>query len=129
MKKIFEISLVLCFLILLLPGSPMQKGDQNVKEWPEVGSIYKYSGVDWYVRGVSKKAFEYTATGESLSLVVEGTPSSIVLVPKKGQVVRCDPTVPMIYVDKNPDPDLSLNAYFKRTAKNKVFLLLEYKRD
>ena len=129
MKKIFEIFIVLCFLTLLLPGSSMQKGEQKVKEWPKVGSIYKYSGVDWYVRGVGKKPFEYTATGESLSLIVEGTPSSIVLVPKKGQVVRCDPTEPMLYVDKKPDPDLNRNSYFKRTAKDKVWLLLELKRN
>jgi hypothetical protein len=132
MKKILRFFIICCFLILLTQGYSMQKAEQKgekKKEWPKVGSIYKYSGVDWYVRGVGNKPFEYTATGESLSLVVEGTPSSIVLIPKKGQVVRCDPTEPMIYVDKKPDPDLSRNAYFKRTAKNKVFLLLEYKRN
>lgn len=107
----------------------MPSKEEKVKEWPKVGSIYTYSGVDWYVRGVGKKPFEYTATGESLSLIVDGTPGTIVIVPKKGQVVRCDPTLPLLSVDKKPDPELSRNSYFKRTAKDKVWLLLEFKRN
>lgn len=129
MKKLFGILAVLFFLTLLMQGSSLLKAEQKGKEWPKAGSIYKYSGVDWYVRGVGKKPFEYTATGESLSLIVEGTPSSIVLVPEKGQIVRCDPTIPMLSVNKKPDPDLSRNSYFKRTAKDKVWLLLELKRN
>jgi len=129
MKKIQVILILLCFLALFIQGMTNQKAEQKAKEWPKVGSIYKYSGVDWYVRGVGKKPFEYTATGESLSLIVEGTPSAIVLVPKKGQVVRCDPTLPMLSVDKKPDPELSRNSYFNRTAKDKVWILLELKRN
>ncbi|MCK4835695.1 MAG: hypothetical protein KAT17_03625 [Candidatus Aminicenantes bacterium] len=130
-KKILWFFIICCFLTLLAHGSSLQKAEQKgekEKEWPKVGSVYKYSGVEWYVRGVDNKPFEYTATGESLGLVIEDTSGSIVLVPKKGQVVRCDPTEPMIYVDKKPDPDLSRNSYFKRTAKDKVWLLLELKR-
>jgi hypothetical protein len=58
-----------------------------------------------------------------------GTPGTIVIVPEKGQVVRCDPTVPMLYVDKVPDPDLNRNSYFKKDAKNKNWILLELKRN
>ena len=129
MKKFFGILLVICVLFLFIQGTSILSGEEKAKEWPKVGSIYKYSGVNWYVRGVGKKPFEYTATGESLSLIVEGTPSAIVLVPKKGQVVRCDPTIPMLSIDKKPDPELSRNSYFNRTAKDKVWILLELKRN
>lgn len=132
MKKVLCFFIMGCFLTVSMQGFWLQEAEQEEekeKEWPEVGSVYDYSGVHWYVRGVGDKPFEYTATGESLGLVIEGTSGSIVLVPKKGQVVLCDPTVPMVYVDKKPDPDLSRNSYFKRTAKNKVFLLLELKRN
>lgn len=132
MKKILCFFILCFFLTVLAQGFSLQKAEQKEeqeKEWPEVGSVYQYSGVEWYVRGVGKKPFEYTATGESLGLVIEDTSGSIVLVPQKGQVVLCDPTEPMVYVDKKPDPELSRNSYFKRTAKDKVFLLLEYKRD
>ena len=129
MKKWLEISLALCVLIFFIQGTLMANGEEKAREWPKVGSIYKYSGVDWTVRGVGKKPFEYTAQGESLSLVVDGVSGSIVIIPKKGQMVRCDPTVPMLYVDKVPDPDLNRNSYFKRTAKDKVWLLLELKRN
>ena len=122
MKKILCVAVVVG--LLFLTSAAEQK-----EELPEVGSVYKYSGVDWYVRGAGKEPFEYTATGESLSLIVVGTPSAIVIVPKKGQVVRCDPTVPMLYLDKVPDPDLNRNSYFKKDAKNKDWILLELKRN
>lgn len=132
MKKMVCFLGIFFFLILLGQQPFGLRGDdegKQKKEWPEVGSVYRYSGVDWFVRGVGNKAFKYTATGESLSLVVDGTSGTIVLVPKKGQVVTCDPTEPMVYVDNQPDPELSRNSYFKRTAKNKVWLLLELKRN
>jgi len=128
-RMIGWIGIVLLLCVLAWTPNAVTAEETQEQAWPKVGEIYRYSGVDWTVRGVGKKPFEYTATGESLSLVVEGTPSAIVLVPKKGQVVRCDSTVPMIYVDAVPDPDLSRNDYFKRTAKDKVFLLLELKRN
>lgn len=132
MKTIFRFFLIGCFILCLMPGNVLQGAgptEEKKKEWPKKGSVYHYSGVDWYVRGVGNKPFEYTATGESLSLVIEGTPGTIVMIPKKGQTVRCDPTVPMVYVNNVPDPDLNRNSYFKKTAKNKVFLLLELKRN
>jgi hypothetical protein len=132
MKIVLRFFLIGCFIICLIHGNVLQgdgPAEEKKKEWPKVGSIYKYSGVDWYVRGVGNKPFEYTATGESLSLVIEGTPGTIVMIPKKGEVVRCDPTVPMVYVNNVADPDLNRNSYFKKTAKNKVFLLLELKRN
>ncbi len=131
MKKFLCVVCILCFITLLLQGVTMQKAEkkgEKKKEWPKVGSIYKYSGVEWYVRGIGKESFEYTATGESLALWIEDTSGSITLVPKKGQVVRCDPTVPMYYVDKIADNSLSRNSYFKKHAKDKVWILLEYKR-
>ena len=131
MKKFFIVLIICCFVTLLIQGASWQqaekKGDKK-KEWPKVGSIFKYSGVEWYVRGIGSKPFEYTATGESLALWIEDTSASITLVPKKGQVVRCDPTIPIYYVDNIPDKSLSNNSYFKRTAKDKVWILLEYKR-
>jgi hypothetical protein len=129
MRKCMEVSLVLCVVIFFIQVPLMANGEEKVKEWPKVGSIYKYSGVDWNVRGVGKIPFEYTATGESLSVIVDGTSGAIVIIPKKDQVVRCDPTVPMLYVDKVPDPDLNRNSYFKKTAKDRVWLLLELKRN
>lgn len=130
-RKILQFLIFSCFFSLIIPGNSLsttEQKEEKVKKWPEVGSVYTYSRAQWYVRGVGDKPFEYTATGESLSLIIEDTSGAIVLVPKKGQVVRCDPTVPMVYVDKKPHPNLSSNSYFQRTAKNKVFLLLEYKR-
>lgn len=130
MRKFLGLVSILCFLTLLLQGATLQKGEKKgeKKEWPKVGSVVKYQGVDWYVRGIGSKPFEYTATGESLALWIEDTSSAITLVPKKGQIVRCDPTVPMLYVDKIPDKYLSRNDYFKQHAKDKVWMLLEYKR-
>jgi hypothetical protein len=118
------------FLVLISLSTVISPAlaENSGKEWPKVGSIHTYSGANWYVRGVGKKPFEYTATGESLSLIVDGTPGTIVIVPKQGQVVRCDPTLPLLSVDKKPDPELSRNSYFNRTAKDKVWLLLELKR-
>jgi hypothetical protein len=127
MRKLMGILTIACFFTLPFQAALNQK-EAKTEELPKVGEIYKYQGVEWYVRGVGDKPFEYTATGESLGVVTIGVSGAIVLIPKKGQVVRIDPTEPMIYVDKIPDKELSRNSYFKEHAKDKVFLLLELKR-
>ena len=134
MRKILCLSICFFFLVSFIYGYLAQeekttKAKEKEEKLPEVGSVYEYSGVKWYVRGVGNKAFEYTATGESLSLVVLDAPAgTIVLVPKKGEVVRIDPTVPAVYINGVEDKDLRNNSYFKRKTKDKVFLLLEYIR-
>ncbi len=128
MKKTLLINFIILFFII---GSGLTfSGEEinNGEELPEIGSIYKYSKAEWYVRGVGSKAFEYTATGESLCIITLGISGSIVKVPKKGEVVKVDPEVPMIYINKVPDKGLKSNTYFMKKAKNKIFILLEYKR-
>lgn len=135
MKKIFCLAICFFFLVTFICGNQAQeektaKAEEKEAEIPAVGSVYEYSGAQWYVRGAAKKPFEYTATGESLSLVVLDAPAgTIVLVPKKGEVVRVDPTIPAVYINGVEDKDLRNNSYFKRKTKDKVFLLLEYKRN
>ena len=126
--SIFLLILFLCFTIsALIPAGESTKSADE--ELPEIGSIYKHSKADWYVRGVGKKAFESTATGESICIITIGISGSIVKVPKKDSVVKIDPEVPMIYIDNKPDKGLQSNNYFMKKAKNRVFILLEYKRD
>ncbi len=129
MKKLLFIILLIFLFIVGSVAAP--SGDEVKKEesLPEIGSIYKYSKADWYVRGAGKKAFEYIATGESLCIITIGIPGSIVKVPEKGAVVKIDPEFPMIYIDNKPDEGLQSNSYFMKKAKGKVFILLEYKRD
>ncbi|MEN8221830.1 MAG: hypothetical protein ABFR36_01115 [Acidobacteriota bacterium] len=129
MKKILLINfMVFLFIIgseLTLSGEDAKKDEEKL---PEIGSIYKYQKAEWYVRGAGKKAFEYTATGESLCIITLGIPGSIVKVPEKGSIVRINPEVPMIYIDNKPDKQLKSNTYFKRETRDKIFILLEYKR-
>ena len=130
MKRPLLINLLVLLFIagssLTLSGEEAKKGEEKL---PEIGSIYKYSKADWYVRGAGDKAFEYIATGESLCIITIGIPGSIVKVPKKGVVVKIDPEVPMIYIDNKEDEGLKSNSYFMKKAKDRVFILLEYKRN
>lgn len=129
MKKIILISfMVFLFIIgsgMRISGEDSKKDEEKL---PEIGSVYKYSKAEWYVRGAGKKAFKYTATGESLCIITIGIPGAIVKVPEKGAVIKIDPEVPMIYIDNKPDKQLRSNTYFMREAKNRVFILLEYIR-
>ena len=129
MKKTLLINfIVFLFIIgsgLTLSGEEVKKDEEKL---PEIGSIYKYSKADWYVRGAGKKAFEYTATGESLCIITIGIPGAIVKVPEKGSIVKVDPEIPMIFINNEVDKSLKSNTYFMREAKNRVFILLEYIR-
>lgn len=129
MKKILLINFIV-FLFIIGSGLTLsgEKVKKNEEKLPEIGSIYKYSKADWYVRGAGKKAFEYTATGESLCIITIGIPGAIVKVPEKGSIVKVDPEIPMIYINNKPDKGLQSNIYFMREAKNRVFILLEYIR-
>jgi hypothetical protein len=99
------------------------------KEIPKLGSRMKVDGVWFFVRGVGDKPFEYIAKGDSLAIQTIGIPGSIIIVPKKGAKVRIDPTIPMIWVDGKEDKWCKTNSYFKKHAKNKVFVLLEIDRS
>lgn len=105
------------------------QGAAAEKELPKVGDRYQADGAWYYVRGVGNKAFEYVATGESLVIKTAGIPGSLVRVPKKGDKIRIDPTVPMMWVNGKEDKEFKTNGYLKKHAKNKVFLLLEYDRS
>jgi len=126
-KFCFSIVITLCIFIsgFFLSGEDIKKDGEKL---PEIGSIYKYNNTEWYVRGSGIKAFEYTATGESLCIITIGISGSIVKIPKKDSIVKIDPEIPMIYIDNKPDEGLQSNDYFKKKAKNRVFILLEYKR-
>ena len=135
MRRILCLAICFLFLVPFIYGYRAQEEkaagtEEKEAEIPKVGSVYEYQGAKWYVRGAGKKPFEYTATRESLSLIVLDAPAgTIVLVPKKGEVVRIDPTIPAVYVNGVEDKNLRSNSYFKRKTRDKVFLLLEYKRN
>ncbi len=98
------------------------------KKLPEVGSIYLIDRAEFYVRGVGDKPFEYKATGESLAIVILKIPGTMVFIPKKGALVKVDPRIPMVWIDGKAKNEFKTNSYLKKHGKNKVFLLLEYKR-
>ncbi|MCB0336109.1 MAG: hypothetical protein KDD62_07375 [Bdellovibrionales bacterium] len=94
-----------------------------------VGDTYKLGSTDFKVVGVSAdKAFEYTASGESLQLVIGTTPGTIVIVPKAGEVVKVDPSVPMVWIAGKPDEQIASNTYLKKHGKNQQHILLELLR-
>lgn len=125
------IPMLIAFLFSGVPAlsQARDQGESKEEKLPALGSIYKYSNAEWYVRGAGTEIFEYTSTGESLCVITLGIPGSIVKVPKKGEVVKVDPQSPMIYIDNVADQGLKNNNYFLKKAKGKVFILLEYKRD
>ena len=133
MRRILYFSIILLMLLmftgrLFSNSEEVKKEKKSKKDLPKIGSIYKYSKTDWYVRGVGDKVFEYKAVGESICIIVEGISGAIVKVPKKDDIVKIDPGVPMIYINNKIDKQLKANKYFMEKAKNKVFILLEYKK-
>ncbi len=95
---------------------------------PKVGSKYVHNGANYIVAGRGKKPFTYTATGESLEIVVDKTPGTIVIVPKKGELVKVDAGVPMVWVGGKEHKEFKTNKFLQKSAKNKVIYLLEYDR-
>lgn len=93
---------------------------------PELGSTYRQGQTDYKVVGVSaSEPFEYTATGESLELVVGDIPGTIVLVPAEGAVVKVDPSQASVWVNGSPHEPVTGNSYLQKHGKNVRWLLLE----
>lgn len=119
-KKLFASSML---VLLLSPAVAVSE-----EPLPEVGSTYKIDKASYTVLGVSaSEAFEVTASGESLQIVVGTVPGTIVIVPKKGDVVKIDPSVPMVWIAGAPHKEFASNPFLKR-QKNARILLLEYQR-
>lgn len=87
------------------------------------------SDTPYKVVGVGKTAFDYTATGESLELLIGDTPGTIVLVPPAGATVHIDPTVPTVTVDGQPHKPVTENTYLKQNGKGVRWTLLELIRE
>lgn len=132
-KKINNLTRTIFLLVLTLSmglGFTLTRvSASDQKELPRVGDRYQSEGTWYFVRGVGNKAFEYTATGESLVIQTPGIPGSLVRVPKKGDKIRLDPSIPMLWINGKADKEFKTNTYLKKHAKNKVFLLLEYDRN
>ena len=129
MKNTVCLTVLLFFVVALLTAAlPVEEKSQAQEALPKVGSIYKYSGTEWYVRGVGNKPFKYTATGESLCLIIRNVSGASVFIPEKGAVVRVDPAIPMVYIDNKEKEGWRANSYLMKHAKNQAHILLEYKR-
>ena len=97
-------------------------------EPPEIGSTHLLGQTPFKVVGSGTSPFEYTATGESLQVVIGDIPGTMVIVPAAGQVVKVDPTVPMLWIDGEPHQEFASNSYLKKHGKGVSYLLLEYIR-
>ena len=129
MKKFIGLTVLFFFAAGFLTADiSMEEKSQAGKALPKVGSIYRYSGAEWYVRGVGDKPFEYTATGESLCMIIRNVSGASVFIPEKGEVVRVDPAVPMVYINNKEKEGWRANSYLMKHAKDQVHILLEYKR-
>jgi hypothetical protein len=124
MKKKLFLILTILIMIVVLPCLEAAGG----KRLPKVGSTYVLDRAEFIVRGVGNKPFAYVATGESLAIKIIGVPGTMVFVPKKGQEVRVDPTIPMVWIGDKEKREFRTNSYLKKHGKNATFLLLEYKR-
>lgn len=120
---IITAAVLAALLVLQYAGWAVEK-----EKLPEIGSIYVLDRAEFYVRGVGDKPFEYRTTGESLVVKILKISGTMVFVPKKGQLVKVDTTIPMIWIDGKEKPEFRTNSYLKKNARNKIFLLLEYKR-
>jgi hypothetical protein len=96
---------------------------------PSLGEVYAIDQAKYTVVGVGTQAFEYTSKGESLEIkIINKYPGTMVITPKKGDVVKVDPSVPMVWIAGVPHKEFLQNTFLKKSAKDKPFLLLEYIR-
>lgn len=96
---------------------------------PALGSTFTQGSTPYTVVGVGKTAFDYTATGESLELLIGDIPGTVVLVPPAGAKVHVDPTIPTVTVDGSPHTPVTDNVYVKKNGKDVRWTLLELKRE
>ncbi len=101
----------------------------EAEELPKVGSEYVWQKAHYIVRGVGKAPFEYIATGESLVLRIMPIPGAMVFIPKKGEKVRVDPSIPMVWVNGKEKNEFKNNCYIKKNGKHVDYMLLEYDRS
>ncbi|MCP5045979.1 MAG: hypothetical protein GY940_02335 [bacterium] len=129
----FSIITVVCLALAVL--TPMNLSlnaaapGEDKEKLPEVGSSYEWQKTHYIVRGVGNKPFEYVATGESLVLRILTIPGAMVFIPKAGEKVRVDPTIPMVWVGGKEKKEFKSSSYLKREGKNKTFMLLELDRS
>ncbi len=121
MKKQILFSLVFC-MVLITPGLADMSGIK-------AGDSYVHENTNYIVAGAGTSAFEYTATGESLVVVMGETPASVmVIVPNAGEVVKVDPSVPMVWVAGKQNQSFAGNSWLMKNGKGKPYMLLEYDR-
>jgi hypothetical protein len=122
---------ILCVCTLLAGPTVAEVGldtfTLDPQNLPKVGDAFTLDGSAFVVAGVGTAPYEYTATGESLVLKIDGISGTMVLVPAQGAKLRVDPGVPMVWVDGAEKADFK-SWYLKTNAKGRIFLLLEYKR-
>lgn len=123
MLRTFSILLILT--VSVTAGTCFAEG----KPIPSVGETYTVDKAEYKVVGSGLTQFEYLASGESLEIkILNDLPGTITIVPNKGESVKVDPSVPMVWVSGVPHKEFEQNTILKKFAKNKPFLLLEYIR-
>ncbi len=124
MKRIIPQFVFSLLVATMASVAPAYADQHNI---PVVGAAYKLDGQNFMVVGSGKAPFEYTATGESLAILIEQT-AAAVIVPVKGSLVRIDPSIPMVWIAQEPHNSWMTNNYIKNFGKDKPYVLLEYDR-
>ena len=85
-------AILICVMVLFLVSC-----SEPESEVPKIGSSMVIDGENTIVVGAGDTPFEYIGTGESLildDLLREGY--RVVVVPKEGEVVKVDPSIPSL---------------------------------
>ena len=123
MKRILFV--LFCCSVFFVPTV----GLAETVELPAVGDVYRVDKTEYKVVGVGTNPFEFVSSGESLEIkILNKIPGTIVITPKKGEIVKVDPSKPMVWIADAPHKEFVQNSFLKKSAKGKPFLLLEYIR-
>lgn len=126
-RLIITVAIIIAMLLSIgLQGNNREKKDPD-NNHPRIGSLYVLETEIYIVRGAGDKAFEYTGTGGNLEIKIMSLPGTISITPRKGEKVKVDPTVPMVFVAGKEHQEFKTNTFLKKKAKNAVYLLLELK--
>ena len=111
------------------PTPPESQTPASDDQTPAVGSRYMQGQTPYTVVGAGTAPFEYTATGESLELVVGDIPGTIVLVPDTGAVVKVVPSEASVTINDKAHKPVNDNTYLKKNGAGKQWVLLELIRE
>ena len=127
--KITLMVLIICFVLVTFQ-TPIQGDDKNKEEkLPKIGDVYEIDRAKFLIVGIGDQSFEYKVTfDESFAVKIRGLSGTMVFPLKKDQVVKVDPTIPMIWIDGKRKDDMVNNKWLMKNGKNKVFILLQYIR-